>query len=86
MHPRRNSVARRSIQLALPALAMLLLAVPGHSQQPEDTERPQVPADEFDRGSPRGSAEGFLNAVDQGDYATAAEYLDTRNLRGPARD
>ncbi len=45
-----------------------------------------IPADEFDRGTPLRSAEGFLAAVDEVDYETAAEYLDLRNLRGRAGD
>ena len=45
-----------------------------------------IPADEFDRGTPLRSAEGFLVAVDKADYEAAAEYLDLRNLRGEARD
>jgi len=45
-----------------------------------------VPTDEFDRGTPLRSAEGFLVAVDEADYEAAAEYLDLRNLRGAARD
>lgn len=45
-----------------------------------------IPTDEFDRGTPLRSAEGFLVAVDEADYETAAEYLDLRNLRGEARE
>ncbi len=47
---------------------------------------PVIPVDEFDRGTPHRSAEGFIAAVDTGDYETAAEYLDLRNLRGEARE
>jgi len=28
------------------------------------------------------SADGFMRTVDKGDYETAAQYLDLRNLRG----
>jgi len=45
-----------------------------------------IPADEFDRGTPLRSAEGFLAALDKADNEAAAEYLDLRNLRGEARD
>jgi MscS family membrane protein len=45
-----------------------------------------IPADEFNRGTPLRSAEGFLAAVDTGAYETAAEYLDLRNLRGEATE
>ena len=45
-----------------------------------------IPADEFDRGTPLRSADGFLVMVDKADFEAAAEYLDLRNLRGEARD
>jgi MscS family membrane protein len=45
-----------------------------------------IPADEFDRGTPLRSGQGFIAAVDTGDYETAAEYLDLRNLRGEATE
>jgi len=47
---------------------------------------PDIPADQFNRGTPLGSAEGFIAAVDSGDYDKAAEYLDLRNLRGVATE
>ena len=43
-----------------------------------------IPDDEFDRGTPVRSAEGFVAAAEAGDFETAAEYLDLRNLRGEA--
>ena len=45
---------------------------------------PEIPADEFNRGTPLRSVDGFLAAMDKGDFAAAAEYLDLRNLRGSA--
>jgi MscS family membrane protein len=42
------------------------------------------PIDELDRGTPRGTLEGFLAATGDGDYKKAAKYLDLRNLRGRA--
>ena len=41
----------------------------------------EIPADEFGRGTPRRTADGFLAAVDEADYEAAAEYPD---LRGDA--
>lgn len=38
------------------------------------------PADAFDRGTPLSSARGFLLATGAQDFATAANYLDLRNL------
>jgi MscS family membrane protein len=45
-----------------------------------------IPDDDYDRGTPRRSIDGFLAAVDKSDWALAAEYLDLRNLRGEADD
>jgi len=50
------------------------------------TDGPVIPVDEFDRGTPRRSAEGFLTLADASDLETAAEYLDLRNLRGEASE
>jgi MscS family membrane protein len=61
-------------------------------QGPEDTaaaEQPAEPAppapvlgppDDFGRGVPRTSVEGFLAAAKEGDWERATEYLDTRRL------
>jgi MscS family membrane protein len=49
-------------------------------------ERAEIPADDFGRGTPLRTSGGFLSAVDKGDYDTAAEYLDLRNLQGEARN
>lgn len=53
---------------------------------PPAEEGPVVPADEFDRGTPYRSAQGFLAMVDTGNYETAAKYLDLRNLHGTATE
>jgi len=55
----------------------------GAQEEPAAVE-PEIVADEFNRGTPLGSAEGFLAATDSIDYETAAEYLDLRNIRGDA--
>jgi MscS family membrane protein len=39
-----------------------------------------LPEDEFNRGSPRTSVEGFLAATRERDYERAAQYLNLRNL------
>jgi len=41
---------------------------------------PAGPVDEFDRGVPRTTVEGFLDAVQGGDFERAAHYLDLRNI------
>lgn len=51
------------------------------SEEPKSTALP-VPFDEFDRGNPRASVEGFLAAGNEGHYERAAEYLDFRYLPG----
>ena len=37
--------------------------------------------DPFDRGTPRTSMAGFLDATHEGDFERASEYLDLRHLR-----
>ena len=41
---------------------------------------PVVPDDEFGRGTPRRTVQGFLKATGEGDYERAAEYLELSNL------
>jgi MscS family membrane protein len=41
---------------------------------------PSAPLDELGRGTPRGTATGFLEATRHGDYRRAAAYLDLRRL------
>ena len=67
-------------------LVILLLAMPAPAQEGGDDAGTAIPADPFERGTPKRSAEGFIAAADAGDYETAAEYLDLRNLRGEGRD
>ena len=57
----------------------------------EATPTPGGPTDEFDRGVPRTTMQGFLQACRDGDYKRAAEYLDLgriaakdRATKGPA--
>ena len=53
----------------------------GVSGEPETEKRlPAGPPDEFDRGIPRASVQGFFKACRDGDYERAAEYLDLRYL------
>jgi MscS family membrane protein len=68
-------------------LVLSLVCVQTYAQDDSatTTNRPEIPADEFDRGAPRGSGEGFMAAADAGDYDAAAEYMDLRNLRGEAK-
>ena len=77
---------RRLIPLILLALALFSPSVGAQDAEPElavvTPPRIDVPVDEFDRGTPSRSGDGFIAAVDTGDYETASEYLDLRNLRG----
>jgi MscS family membrane protein len=41
---------------------------------------PDIPVDDFDRGTPRRAVAGFLRAARADDYRRAAEYLDLRDL------
>ena len=71
----------------LPSLILMLIC-PLASAQDEPSapaaDEPEIVADEYDRGTPRRSAQGFVAAADKRDYDAAAEYLDLRNLRGEA--
>ena len=52
-------------------------------QKPKPTQKIARPAgliDEFGRGTPRGSVQGFLDATHKRDWERAAEYLDLRRL------
>ena len=68
------------------ALVLLLAAHPVGAQDEAAAEAIEIPADEYDRGTPRRSAEAFQVVVETGDNETAAEYLDLRNLRGEASE
>jgi len=67
-------------------LGLVCLQISAQDNSPPEAQGPVIPADEFNRGTPLRSAEGFLVAADLGAFETAAEYLDLRNLRGEARE
>ena len=50
----------------------------------ESTDKKQVPPatpmDEYHRGTPRTSLEGFFDATRDGDFETAAKYLDLSSI------
>jgi MscS family membrane protein len=78
-------------KLKLFALLLLLVGLacaPVAAQEDDSTaeQGPVIPADEFDRGTPYRSGHGFMTAVDTGDYETAVEYMDLRNLLGVAEE
>ena len=54
---------------------------PGHepSAKPRAVA-PDIPVDDFDRGTPRRAVAGFLRAAHAKDYRRAAEYLDLQRL------
>ena len=54
-------------------------------RRPAPTPEPRGPADDFERGTPRSSMRGFLEAARAGDYQQAAEYLDLRRVRPDQR-
>jgi MscS family membrane protein len=47
---------------------------------------PPPPADPYDRGTPRGTVAGFLEAARAENWTQAAEYLDLRHLRAAERE
>jgi MscS family membrane protein len=50
-------------------------------QSPAPKKAPPGPVDDFNRGVPRTSVEGYIKALRENDYQRAAEYLDLRNLQ-----
>jgi MscS family membrane protein len=48
--------------------------------EPKKPSAPAGPTDDFDRGVPRSSVQGFLDAADKRDWDRAAQYLDVRKL------
>lgn len=75
------------LRVALTLLLLALLALTAHAQTaPDPGNQPQStaanpdptppPADPLGRDTPRGTADGFLAAIDNDDYALAAQYLD----------
>ncbi len=44
------------------------------------------PHDEYDRGTPRSSIEGYFHAVDNNDWESASHYLDLRKIRESHRE
>jgi len=65
---------------------LLMVSLPIAAQEQSDQPEPQVVVDEFNRGTPLRTAEGFLAAADAGDFERASEYLDLRNIHGDAAD
>jgi MscS family membrane protein len=60
---------------------------PGVVKQEAPKTAPPGPVDDYNRGVPRTSVEGYRNALLEQDYERAAEYLDLRNLqRGLSAD
>lgn len=81
----------QSISAVLLALGMVVLPVeqlpaqdtmvsPEGAESLAETADQMVPDDAFDRGTPRRSMTGFLQAVDDADWDRAIEYLDLRSL------
>jgi len=72
-----------------PAMAQSDSVIQGNSKEGLDAELPEPktvkplgPADEFNRGVPRGSLKGYLKSARDGDFEQAAKYLDLRYLPG----
>jgi MscS family membrane protein len=66
--------------------ALLLGSALGAEQAPARetaaSPAPEIPVDEFGRGSPRGTIKGYFGACREGDYEKAANYLDLRRIPG----
>ncbi len=91
--PARPSTPHVPILAAVLFLFVLASLMPALGQVPPAAEPPaqteEAPADALGRVTPRGTLNGFLEAVGEKDYAEAARYLDLSGLprgqqgRGP---
>ena len=66
--------------IAIEALAQEKTPTANEEQKPPEKKVPRGPVDEFERGNPRSSLKGYLRAARDGDFKTAAQYMDFRNL------
>jgi MscS family membrane protein len=74
-----RAASRRTVAAALAAIALLVASGTAPAAE-EATPEPAAarsagPTDEFDRGTPRSAARGYLVASREGDYDRAANYL-----------
>jgi len=79
-------IMRCLLVLVLVTSGLACLPVSAQDTGSSAVDDSEFPGDAFDRGTPYRSAEGFLATAGVGDYETAAEYLDLRNLRGEANE
>ncbi len=90
---------RVRLLFALATLALLAWGGPASAQgpatsptpeaalaRPEDPSRPMGPPDPLNRGTPRGSMYGFIQATRSDDYEKAASFLDLRRLPADQAD
>ena len=85
-----HRMPHRCVVTLLTAVIYLLAGTPTRAQPTPEATRavaptPAGPADDFDRGVPRTSVRGFLEACWKGDYERAANYLDLRRLPAATR-
>ena len=76
----------RSTALAQPAVQQAIEKAFGQAGAKAEPQSPDVPIDEYGRGTPRGAVEGYGKAVSQRDYERAANYLDLRRLPEEGRE
>jgi len=76
----------RQFRLTVLLLGLVTSAGIAQDTAEKEPEAPVVVDDEFDRGTPLRSVNGFSATIDRGDNEAAAEYLDLRNLRGEATE
>jgi MscS family membrane protein len=74
----------RVARISLIGLVFFLTLATAQEDAPQTDDASVIPTDDLNRSTPKGTGEGFMLAIDAGDYVTAAEYLDLRNLRGEA--
>ncbi len=82
---------QRAVGATLVSAGLLLFcstarAQPGVPESPPIEKRPEPPKDVLGRNTPRGTVLGFLIAAREGNYESAARYLNTHQLGTPAAD
>ena len=82
----KKKVTMRSLLIAfgLPFIFVSIMHSQAFAQESPQDETPEVIVDEFNRGNPRSSGQGFLTATDAGNFEAASNYLDLRNIHGVA--
>lgn len=90
-HRKTLGKRRRACRAAIVGLLLgMAICAPCRAQPPASPDTPATeeaagPADDFDRGTPRGTVRGYQRACQDGDYERAAAYLDLSRVKAQDR-